>query len=575
MWVRRLRLWSDLVVASFVCMHLLNHAFGLISLEAMDAARPYLTAVWWHPALVTSLYVSLALHFTLALYALYRRRSLRMPGAEALQLGAGLLIPLVLAGHVIGTRGANALTGLDPTYQYVMLALWSDDWLRIKQPIALLIVWVHVLVGLNLWLRALPRLSAWYESRLPLLFALAVLVPALSLLGYARAGLEVMAIADDPDLSAAILERWFDAEPKDRQLIRNLAGSAPYVFAALIASVFAARLARQRASLRGSRVQIKHPARNVPSVVGQTVLEALRAAGVPHASVCGGRARCTTCRIRVGEGAEYLAPPERLEADALTRVGAAPNVRLACQTRPRRDLQITPLVPPGTDAIRRVSRGGVAGREQQVVAMFVDLRDSTALGEAKLPYDVVFILNEFFAEMSAALEETRGHYAQFSGDGLMALYGLEVGIETGCRDALLGARRMAERLDALNERLHTELQAPLRIGIGIHAGDAIVGTMGPPASPNFSAIGDNINIAARLEALCKPFECALVVSTQAAEMAGVKTSHWPVHEAAVRGRASAINVYSVSDLSSIATTDDAGVLETHVGPAEPGAPVAE
>ena len=445
MWVRRLRLWSGLVVALFVTMHLINHAFGLVSLEAMDAARPYLTAVWWHPALVTSLYVSLGLHFVLALLAVYRRRSLRMPFSEALQTGAGLLIPLMLAGHVVGTRGANALIGLDPTYQYVMLALWSNDWFRVKQALLLLIVWVHVLVGLHMWLRSLPRVSAWYERWLPGLFALAVLVPVLSLLGYGRAGLEVMEIADDPAVTATILERWSDAAPEDREMVRDLAGAMPYVFAAVIVAMLAARIARRRWRNRGVSAQIQHPVRIVSVSAGQSVLEALRVAGVPHASVCGGRARCTTCRIRVGEGAHHLPPPEALEAAALKRVGLAPNVRLACQARPRRDLQITPLVPPGAEAIRRVRRGGVAGREQQVVAMFVDLRDSTALGEAKLPYDVVFILNEFFAEMSAALEETRGHYAQFSGDGLMALYGLEVSIEVGCRDAFAGARRMAQR----------------------------------------------------------------------------------------------------------------------------------
>ena len=189
--------------------------------------------------------------------------------------------------------------------------------------------------------------------------------------------------------------------------------------------------------------------------------------------------------------------------------------------------------------------------------MFVDLRDSTALGEAKLPYDVVFILNEFFAEMSAALEETHGHYAQFAGDGLMALYGLEADIETGCRDAILGARRMAQRLDTLNKRLHGELRIPLRIGIGIHAGDAIVGSMGPPSSPNFSAIGDNINIAARLEALCKPLQCALVVSAHAAQLAGVEASAWPVHQADVRGREGAIEVYTIVDIASIALRDTA------------------
>ena len=77
--------------------------------------------------------------------------------------------------------------------------------------------------------------------------------------------------------------------------------------------------------------------------------------------------------------------------------------------------------------------------------MFVDLRGSTQLGETRLPYDVVFILNQFFAEMSEALRATGGHYAQFAGDGLLALYGLETEIGPACREV----RGKVERLEVL------------------------------------------------------------------------------------------------------------------------------
>ena len=138
-----------------------------------------------------------------------------------------------------------------------------------------------------------------------------------------------------------------------------------------------------------------------------------------------------------------------------------------------------------------------------------------------MPYDVVFVLNRFFEEMSAALVETDGHYAQFAGDGLLALYGLRCGIGRACRDSLRGALVMHKRLERLNERLGAELSEPLRMGIGVHAGEAIVGTMGPPSSPNLSAVGDNINIAARLEQQTKALGCSLVISVTVAERAGV------------------------------------------------------
>src|SRR6185436_16810597 len=157
-------------------------------------------------------------------------------------------------------------------------------------------------------------------------------------------------------------------------------------------------------------------------------------------------------------------------------------------------------------------RSGAQGRERPIVAMFVDLRDSTRISESRLPYDVVFIMNQFFAEMHAALRSSGGYYAQFRGDGLLALYGLENSLPQACRAAIDGAAEMHERIERLNRTLAADLQEPLRIGIGIHAGVAIVGTMGPPDAPIYSAIGDMVNTAARLENMTKAFGCGLVVS---------------------------------------------------------------
>ena len=187
-----------------------------------------------------------------------------------------------------------------------------------------------------------------------------------------------------------------------------------------------------------------------------------------------------------------------------------------------------------------------------MTALFVDLRGSTKLQEHKLPYDVVFILNQFFAEMAEALNVTGGHYAQFSGDGLLALYGLDTDVEEGCRQAVSGALEMLRRLEGLNHSLALELPAPLRIGIGIHAGEAIVGTMGPPASPIRSAIGDTINTAARLEGLSKTFECVIVISQETARLAGLDLSAYPSHIAEVRGREQTIAVYALPAGAEIA-----------------------
>ena len=161
--------------------------------------------------------------------------------------------------------------------------------------------------------------------------------------------------------------------------------------------------------------------------------------------------------------------------------------------------------------------GYVQGQERKVVIMFIDIRESTKLAEHKLPFDVVFILNQFFSEMADTLEDTGGHYAQFNGDGLMALYGLDCDLQEASVQALQGVQQMMRRLDILNQRLSVELHQPLRMGIGLHCGDAIVGQMGPPKTPIITALGDNVNIAARLEAMTKEFGVQVVVSSDTAK----------------------------------------------------------
>ena len=231
----------------------------------------------------------------------------------------------------------------------------------------------------------------------------------------------------------------------------------------------------------------------------------------------------------------------------MKRIGAAPNVRLACQTRPTMPLEITPLMAPDIDVESEWREGGVSGEEREIVALFVDLRASSQLSERHLPYDVLFILNRFFLEMSDGLRDTRGHYAQFEGDGLLALYGLESDLRQGCRDALQGAAKMQERVNSLNEQLKNELKQPLRIGIGIHCGQAIVGTMGPPGAPNYSAIGDCVNSAARLQTATKDFGCVMVVSKEVAKNAAFNLDTFDQHIIQVRGRQKSIQVFAVAD----------------------------
>ena len=286
---------------------------------------------------------------------------------------------------------------------------------------------------------------------------------------------------------------------------------------------------------------------------GATVLETLRANGIPHASVCGGRARCTTCRIRVVSGLAMLPEPAGLEAAALARIGATAGVRLACQIRPTANISVMPLLVANASAADGLLRGGMEGSERQVTVVFIDLRGSTMLGEARMPYDVLFILNQFFSEMTKALVATGGHYSNFTGDGLMAIYGLDAQEPAiAAAQALRGAGEMLTRLDRLNAQLNADLKEPLRIGIGIHFGEAIVGAMGPPGSQIVTAIGDTVNTTARLESLTKDYDCALILSQDAARAADLNLGGHILHQAPVKGRIESVAFYALKALPEAA-----------------------
>lgn len=543
--MRRLRLITGLVIAAFVVGHFTNHALGVVSVEAMNGMRAGL-ASWWRslPGTVL-LYGSLVTHFALALVSLYRRSTLRMPAWEAGQLLLGLAIPPLLIAHVVGTRLTWELLGHYIDYERIVGLLWSDSIAAGRQSLLLLIVWTHLCFGMHYWL----RIKAWYPAVQPVAFAAALLIPAVALAGFAAAGASLWpAIETVGGMQKYNLEL---AGMTDAQRARLAAWreGLTWGFWLLLGATLLARWLRARI---GATYQVRHASgRVLTAPVGRSILEAIRDAGIPHASVCGGRARCTTCRVRIGDGLAALPPPRPAEAKALARIEAAPNVRLACQTRPRESVTVTPLLPAGADAALARRPGSPQGREQRIVAMFVDLRESTQLAEGRLPYDVVFVMNQFFAEMYQALRASNGYYAQFRGDGLLALYGLQSELAQACREALAGAAEMQRRMDRLNASLAADLAQPLRIGIGVHAGVAIVGTMGPPDASIHSAIGDNINIAARLEGMTKAYRCTLVVSEETLRTAGIDPRGAPLHRVRVRGRTERLNVYAVDDPRSL------------------------
>ena len=307
-WRSRLRLWSGCVLVLYVTLHLANHALGLISLDAMEAGRVWFVGLWRNPLGTAALYTSLLVHPLLALWSLYRRRTLRMPAWEATQVLLGLAIPPLLAAHIVGTRLAYEWYGQVDAYSRVVLVLWE---LRpeagARQATVLIIAWLHGCVGLN---------------------------------------------------------RYFEA-------------------------------------------------------------------------------------------------------------------------------------------------------------------------------------------VGSAIERAGGITNQFTGDGVMALFGVDADPPDGCRRALLGAQAMVEAVDRLSRTMADEMDEPLRIGIGIHTGPAVVGRMGYGSTVYLTAVGDTVHVASRFQDLTKQYQAQLVISEQVAERAGIDASTFPRHEITVRNRHEPLAIRVIADVTAL------------------------
>ncbi|WP_258045544.1 adenylate/guanylate cyclase domain-containing protein [Mesorhizobium sp. NBSH29] len=532
--IRTARLASGLVMFTFVTMHLLNHAMLLVSIEAANAVRPFFLLIWRNPLSTLLLYGALATHLVLVLYSIYRRRTLIMPAREAIQTIFGLAIPLLIAEHAIGTRLIHVVSGIEDDYAYVLRVLWvAAPMLGLRQAFAIVIIWTHGCLGLYFWV----RFRNWYPQAAPYLLATAILVPVLALLGFAAGGRALATYQTDPIL--------IDRDLFARALtIKETALSAVQGgFLVALLGVLALRRLRIKREQRDI-VEIRYSTGQTARVAGgYSVLEASRVSGIPHYSVCGGRGRCSTCRIKVSEGLADQPEPGSIERATLARIGADRDVRLACQLRPTHNLSVTPLLKP--DRARRLALAATPGREHEVAVLFCDIRNFTGLADHRLPFDIVFLLNRYFAMVGAAVEEAGGRMDKFIGDGAMALFGVDTDNRLACRQALQAASAILEDLDRLNRELAGELSEPLRIAIGIHAGPAIVGAMGYGEVMPVTAIGDTVNTASRLELVAKEFNAALVVSEPTAILSGLDLSGFELRKIDIRGRAEPLHVHVI------------------------------
>jgi len=516
--MRGLRLATGLILVAVATCHLLNHAFGVRSIGAMQAASEVLLAPWQTTPGLWLLYGAFITHATLGLMALYRRRHLRMPAAEAWQLALGLCIPLLVIPHAGGIRIGQSIYGLDYNFARVVHAIWDSYVSLARQYSLILVMWVHGCIGLRAWLAAKP----WYPRAAAALASLALLVPVLALIGFTNAGLDMTdAVQRDPGLAARLaVGPPGTAAGAHLQAVQHITGLMSWSYVGLVAATFALRFARDWHARRFRAVRIGYPGgRAVTVPLDFTILEASRWAAIPHASVCGGKGRCSTCRVRILEGANELPPPADIESRTLARIGHPLNVRLACQVRPTGDVRVEPLVRASDTALSgavRFEAAAAGGAEMEVAALFVDLRESTRLAAGRLPYDTLFIFDRYIQVITSAVRHNRGHVTSIAGDGVMAMFIDSPGKTAQfARDAFAAALDLWQGIDALNREIAAELRQPLRIGIGLHVGPAVVGTIAAAGLSSLQFLGDTGNLAAKFQSETRRLDCTLVVSARA------------------------------------------------------------
>jgi adenylate cyclase len=553
--VRQVRLGCGLVMFAYIFSHFFNHALGNLSYDTMEAWLRF--HVWWWriPIVNFTLYAAATTHFMLGLWALYQRRHFRYTLIEITQLVFGLSIPLLVASHFGIVRLGGLLFGRDPPiYAAPLLAYWvARPYMIGVQFLLLTVAWTHACIGLYFWLRLKP----FFKWAAPFLLAIAVLLPPLAMTGAHRGAHETIERAAQPQWRA---EHIHLTPPAQRSVIDEITlFYFPIFYGAAIVLVFAARGVRALVESRRGSITVSYPDRRVRVPRGLSILEASLRFNVPHASVCGGRARCSTCRVRIVSDRSALPRPSGREAYVLARVGASanPSIRLACQLRPQSDVAVIPVLPAnvGADFVRNRSRVNI-GEERHVVSMFVDMRGSTKMAEARLPFDIVFLINRFLEAASQAVIDAGGQPNQFVGDGLLALFGLDVDPATACRQALRAAAMVASNVEYMNHEFASELQQPIQFGIGIHGGEVIIGDIGFRDHTVFTALGDAVNVAARLQDMTKTLNCTVVISDEVCNSAGIPPDALERTEVSIRGRDQPMTVCTATDPTLLASLLD-------------------
>ncbi|HEY9648306.1 MAG TPA: adenylate/guanylate cyclase domain-containing protein [Chroococcidiopsis sp.] len=295
----------------------------------------------------------------------------------------------------------------------------------------------------------------------------------------------------------------------------------------------------------------------------ETILETSLCAGIPHTHVCGGSARCSTCRVWVLEGLEQCAPRNDAEWALAKRLQFDPRIRLACQTQVMGDGQVTvrrlAIDAEDLELINRQIHGKITptsiGQEKQIAILFADIRGFTTFSELLPPYDVIYVLNRYFHRMGKAIARHGGMINNYMGDGLMALFGWDDPTRAAER-AVRAALDMQAEMEQFNAYLESMYHHRLQIGIGIHYGQAVIGVVGASADNNqITAIGDAVNLASRIESANKRVGTQLLISEQVYAEVRDRVTINQQCSLEIPGKSGIYVLYEVTDIAPLTAGD--------------------
>ncbi|NOE17928.1 2Fe-2S iron-sulfur cluster binding domain-containing protein [Ruegeria atlantica] len=541
-WSTRLRIVSGLVLFVFAFFHFINIGLGLFHTDYLHGMQDGRKAVTRHDVMSVLFYAALFTHAGLALTSIAQRRTLRMPFSTALQVVLGLLIPLQLISHIVQTRVAHEVYDVNDEMGYIIILMWPSIavWM---QSALLLIVWIHGCIGLHMWL----RLTRWWPRVVPYLIGVAVFVPFFALAGLLTEGRRIWADFADEFLREQYIEHYNWPSPETFQTLFSVKDYGLLIFWLALGATglvyIGRKLWRRRHSVRVNYA--KGP--EVVAEKGMTLLEISQVNGVPHAALCGGKGRCTTCRVIVEDGSDALPPPGDVEARSLAAVGASPQTRLACQIRPTEPTTVFRVFRPDGGRIRGHAS---QGQERQLAVLFLDMRSFTARTTGQLPYDIVFLLNRFFDAVVPAITKEGGVVDKYMGDGLLAVFE-KPNAAASARAGLQAAIDISHALDEFNAQLEAEGSPGIRIGMGLHLGDLVVGEIGAAGHASKTIIGDAVNVASRLESETKALKVELLVSQELLKAAGVVVPQNDIRLFQLRGVSEPIPALPVTRASTL------------------------